>query len=129
MDPVLCWVLKIELSTSTTPPLVGAWPVSRVIMIRRVSIKPLSSSPLSNIDFTTYSWHFIKLYKGLSWKPWLQMSAMNLTPNDFPLSQSSGENYSYHKVGLAETERQHLLNTNINTDILHNIKPASGAHD
>ena len=57
------------------------------------------------------------------------MSAVNLTPNDFPLSQSSGENYSYHKVGLAETDSKHQQTKNINTDILHNINPASGSHN
>ena len=57
------------------------------------------------------------------------MGAVNLTPNDFPLSQSSGENYSYHKVGLAETDTKHQQTKNINTDILHNIKPGSGSHN
>ena len=57
------------------------------------------------------------------------MSAVSLTTNDFPQSQSWGENYNYHKVGLAETDTKHQQTKNINTDILHNIKPASGSHN
>ena len=57
------------------------------------------------------------------------MSAVTLTTNDFPHSQNSGENYNYHKVGLAETDTKHQQTKNINTDILHNIKPGSGSHN